>query len=73
MMILNILRLSKKIKTDDSSDDKSSVKILICILAANKSTDKDWRVIMKGHRKRCGCRAMSNRLLRPNTLYNGDS
>ena len=28
---------------------------------------------MKGHRKRCGCRAMSNRLLRPNALYNGGS
>lgn len=40
----------KKIKTDDSSDDKSSVKNFRTDLAANKTYPK-VDVIMKGHRK----------------------
>lgn len=43
-------QILKKIKTDDSSDDKSSVKNFRTSLAANKTYPK-VDVIMKGHRK----------------------
>lgn len=43
-------QILKKIKTDDSSDDKSSVKNFRIGLAANKTYPK-VDVIMKGHRK----------------------